>query len=242
MRKLKCILLVLFRIHFLLSLFGTLFRLLFFTECGHLGDIWIYKIALTRYLGGENFYQEYFGYFPSFFFFFSLFSTDMLYAMFLVLSTILGSYFLFKIDDGFGVIVCGICLLTIFGGNIDPFMFMVICVCIYLLNNRDELLNKNKILLYNILVCILLAAISFKPSVILIFPYFIYRMRESLSKWIIIYGVGFILFNFYFILHPEYIFYFLDYTIVFFGTGNAYLRPFWLWYIYYYWLLNTKFK
>ena len=188
----------------------------------NLGDYWIYHNAIDRYLRNENFYIEYFGYFPSFFLLAPLVYIGEIYAFFLIVLAFLSFIVLFKIESPNVAILIGFLnLLDIFSGNIDFLIFFVVLLCLW----RNE----------NYTIPILLAFISFKPSVILILPYFLYKSKKR-YLFIITYGASWICFNYYFLLHTEYITYFIDYAIPFFSGGFAYLRYTWLWYVYYYWI------
>lgn len=203
----------------------------------------IYIWAINRFNLGDGLYNLGFIYFPSFLLLQPLFYNYTIYFFFLLICCVISFIILIKIDSMIiAFLFFIISLLFLHSGNIDPFIFLVLLLCILLLNNNKELLNKKKILLNNIMVCFLLAFISFKQSIILIFPYFMYRLRDSLSKCIFFYGLFFILFNFYFILYPNLIIEFWNYAIGCFDHKFELFRPFWVVYIYYYWLLNSKFK
>lgn len=191
-----------------------------------LGDLWIYQKAIIRYNNHENFYTEYFGYFPGFFFLQFFMYNIFIYFIFLLCSATCTFILMEKITKNvpFSLTIYLIELITITSGNIDVFIFPVILLCFY---KKNDILNAG-----------LLAFISFKPTLILILPIFLYQSKSRI-KFLSFFSISWILFNSYFLIHPEYIGYFIDYTFSFFGNRMDYLRPLWVWFSYLYFCNNN---
>jgi hypothetical protein len=194
----------------------------------NLGDHWIYREAIERYLNNGDFYEEYFAYFPSFFLLSFLVYDTSTYAIFLIVSSILCFLFLLILeeDNKYLAYFFGFTnIIVIFGGNIDVFIFLVILICYW----KKE----------NALIAILLAFISFKPTVIIVLPIFLF-LTENRRNFIIFYIISFSLFNFYIILHLELINSYLNIVVPFYVVRFDFLRPIWIWYSIYYCLKTFK--
>ncbi len=215
---------VLFQILVLSNLIGSIFH--FMTNINiNLGDHWIYEIAIQRYWENINPFQEYFVYLPSFFLLSYLVYPILVYFILLITCSLISLFILFKLDNNklMNLSLFFISLLTIMSGNIDVFIFLIILICLW-----NQKLSP-----------FLLAFITFKPTVILVLPYFLYR-SEKRFKFIFYYCLTFILTNYYFILNPNAIWLYYDYTFNTFNMGFAFLRPYWISYVYYFFFMSKK--
>jgi len=106
----------------------------------------------------------------------------------------------------------------IYCGNIDPLIFLIVIVCTQY--NNDYMRG------------ILLAFVCFKPSVILIIPYFIYKVKKKFV-FLVIFCISFAVFNWAFFF--EDMFLFLNRNATMYEDIRIYiLRP---WFIYAYYRL-----
>ncbi len=232
--KIKTIISISFLVFFVVSVIGSVY---FYFFSGFnlrmdyaLGDQWIYQRAIFHYYRNENFYTEYFGYFPSFFLISFLVEDLMIYFAFLSTCAVVSFYLLFQLTSNkiIAISVGIINFLTIFSGNIDPFVCMVVLLSLYYKENE-------------VIPSILLAFICFKPTTFLIVPYFFFVSKHKV-KFIMIFITSFMAFNFYFLLHAEYVFYYYDYCMGFYSNRLDYLRPVWVWYVLYHVLIKEDKK
>ncbi|MHA1252543.1 MAG: hypothetical protein ACTSRP_21335 [Candidatus Helarchaeota archaeon] len=114
--------------------------------------------------------------------------------------------------------------LYLYNGNIDPFIFLVLLICC-------RYIEKEKI------IPALLAFISFKPTIIMVLPYFFYNSKNR-KNFILIYGICLLILNMYLIINFNLIFKFLQYVLFEHGHYIDIIRPYWIYYVYYFGLKN----
>ncbi len=192
----------------------------------NLGDWWIYEKAISRFLNNDIPFQEYFLYLPSFFLLSPFVYNQLIYAIFLICCSAFSLILLLRLekDKYMAAVFTLTSLATIFSGNIDVFMFFVILLSIR----------------YEKLAPYLLGFISFKPSVIFILPFFLYRTNKRI-RFMFLYCLTILLTNYYFLFNFNHIWIYLNYNLNDFDLGLVFFRPFWLSYPYYYWFMS-KYK
>ncbi len=196
-------------------------------------DYGYYSSAVLRFWAGESIYQNNFVYLPSFFILTPIFLDIYIYLSFLLISLVISFIILIKLEDKFWMVFFVLCLpvLYSYNGNIDPFIFMILLICLYS-HKKNEYLAP-----------VLLAFISFKPNVIFILPYFIYVSKKK-KIFILIYLIFLSILNFYFIIQFNVIFEYFDF--IFFNWHQThfmdYIRPYWLYYVYYFGLKEKSNK
>lgn len=195
-------------------------------------DWWFYREALTRYHREEPLYQLGFIYFPSFFYLEPFMRTIRTMFYFLFFSTLVSLGFLLYNEEKpynaflffFYVLFAGGVFI---GGNINPFIFLCVVACCTFKDNV-------------IVPPCILAFISFKPTVILIIPVFIYFARSRILFGSL-YGSFFLLFNSYLITEPE-----IFFQLVNSGISDGYISGMlgdggWQFYSYYY-MVNSRYS
>ncbi|MHA1292607.1 MAG: hypothetical protein ACTSQJ_08075 [Promethearchaeota archaeon] len=185
-------------------------------------DYRYYYAAVQRFWNSEQLYQYNFVYFPSFFFLTPILLNFYIYFLFLLISLAISFILLLKIEENYGMVMFILMLpvLYLYNGNIDPFILMIILICCYY--EKDENIPP-----------ILLAFISFKPTVILIIPYFLY-VSKNRKRFFLLYSSFFILFNLYLIIQYKLFFEFFKYGMFDFGHKIDIIRPYWIYYVYYF--------
>jgi len=188
-------------------------------------DYYVYLDGLNELLNNNLYKTKSFIYLPSFFIFTPLLLNKEIFFNFLIICFILDILLLVKLKENpIIVIFFGMFLISrLFAGNIDVFIFLIITYCLY----KDN----------EILTTILLAFITFKPTVILILPYFVYYSKNR-KRFIIIYSITLILFNIYFLFYPEKILEYIYQGLTFSNDIRVYLCYSWLFYVYYYYFKN----
>ncbi len=185
-------------------------------------DFTYYNAALTRLMSNEKLYQKNFVYSTSFFILSPILINLYLYLIILSICLLFSLILLIKLENNYWNILFLILLpvLYCYNGNIDPFIFLIVLICVYYKNNEY-------------LTPILLSFISFKPTVILIVPYFLYISKNRL-KFILYYVSFFVMFNFYMIMQYQLIFDYLNYLLFEHGHYIDVTRPYWIYFTYYY--------
>jgi len=216
--------------YFLIFLISLLFLMKIFNAESYsiLIDYKAYREGISELKNNKLYQSGSFIYLPSFFFL-SIFLINInIFIVFLVVCLCLSLFLLIKLKESI-IVICLVLfsdIERIICANIDPFLFLVIASCLHL----ESVENKK----YNIyLIPILLAFITFKPTIIFIVPYFLFKSENKL-KFLFIYCFSVISFNFYFIFHFGLIFKFLNYGFLIYQDIRTYLRSFWIYYIYYY--------
>jgi len=194
------------------------------------GDYGVYYEAYVKFWNNERFYWDHLNYLPSFFFL-SIFLVDgFIFAMFLVICSIICFILLLKLEDNyFAVFLFSIILFTlVISGNIEPFVFLItLLCCIYKYNKY--------------LPPILLAFVCFKLNVIFIVPFFLY-WSENRKYFIFTFSASFILFNLYFLFNINQILNFLLYGFSTLNPNNLFLRLTLIYTIYHFVILWEKEK
>ena len=194
-------------------------------------DYGYYYTASLRFWSNEILYQNNFVYFPSFFILTPILYSFSIYYIFLISSLVVSFIFLTKLENNYATVMFFLLLafLHTYNGNIDPFILMVALICLYYEKNQN-------------IPPILLAFISFKPTVIFIIPYFIYTSKHRV-KFILLYGSILLLFNLYFLLHIDVLFQLFNYSFSDWQVTHYmdYIRPYWI-YVVYYFGLKKEYK
>lgn len=240
--KIKKGIVILFLIYLMISI--PLYDIYLIITTQSLGG-WDFEVhyipAYLRFLKNLNFYKEGFVYFPSFFLLFQFISKEVIFIYFLISCMFLSIPLMIRLKLN-TALICTLFLIQI-GRihilNVDPFIFLIILVCL----NLNTLKNKY----VKLFVPIFLAFISFKPSVIIILPYFLYRSENRL-RFALVYCLSFICFNYYFLLNPQFINYFVEYAIRFITFNTKYKKNrgifasfrFWFIFVYYYFLAEEQ--
>ncbi len=197
----------------------------FFVDYGY------YFTASLRFWNNGILYQNNFVYLPSFFILTPFLFSFNIYFVFLMISLIISLIILLKLKEDYGTVVFFMFLafLYIYNGNIDPFILMLVLISIYY--EKDQYLPP-----------ILLAFISFKPTVIFIIPYFLYISKNRV-KFIFLYGSFLLLINSYLVIHIDVLAEFFNYSFGEWQTTHYmdYIRPYWI-YIVYYFGLKKEYK
>ena len=189
-------------------------------------DFNYYYLASLRFWNLQPLYQQGFVYTTSFFIFTPLLFNLQIYVVFLVGSLIICLFLLFKLEKKYWIMLFFILLpiLNLWSGNFDPFIFLVLLLCIYTKKHQN-------------LIPILLALISFKLNVVFIIPYFLYSSKNP-WKFLSYYLLSILLLNFYMIINYGLIFDFISYIFLEWQASHPLdiIRPYWIYYIYYYWI------
>jgi len=194
----------------------------FFPVYEYFVDYFYYQAAFYRLINNQELYKNNFVYLPSFFILAPFILNKMVYFIFLISCLVVSSILLLKLENNIGKVLFFILLplLYLYNGNIDPFIFLILLICCYYIENE-------------IIIPILLAIISFKPTIIMILPYFIYNSKNR-KKFILIYISCLLILNIYIIINYSLIISFLDYLFFEHGHYIDILRPYWIYYIYYF--------
>lgn len=163
------------------------------------GDYRIYIDAIIDYFNGNPYKDPSFVYFPHFFLLMPLYINILIYIGFLGLCIVISVLYMRKNNfNKYATIIFG-AGMTLFclSGNIGVLIAMIALICLYYDNDY--------------LTAILMAFVSFKPTVIIILPYFLWRVDDKF-KSCIVYCLTFVGLNGYFLVNnPEWYFIFLQF-------------------------------
>jgi hypothetical protein len=196
-------------------------------------DYGYYFSAVERFWANDIIYQNSFVYLTGFFILTPVMLNIYMYLILLLISFVIPFILLVKLEEKYWMVVFVLTLpvLYVYNGNIDPFIFMIILICLYYSKENEYLAP------------ILLAFVSFKPNVVFVIPYFLYISKKRI-KFIILYLVFLILFNINLILQFNVIFEYLEYVLFDWHQGHSmdYIRPYWIYYVYYFGLKEKYLK
>jgi len=162
-------------------------------------------------------------YFTSFQHLYSIIEPIDIYIPFIIICTILSAIIILILLKEYMVVFAYIVpqmLGRIVCGNIDPFIFLIIVICLYFKEN-------------NYFVPILISFICFKPTIFLIVPYFLYVTKNKYI-FLSIFCLSFVIFNFdFFLLGIQGILDFINASYSVHSDYHLYFR-YWMTYVYYY--------
>ncbi len=215
---------------------------LLITYKGGIGNIdyRIYLFAYNNYKSGKPYYtnssicgRTCFAYFPSFFIYFQYIYSFEIYIYFLLICVTLSCAILLVINKNDNDKI--VALALIIGsfnccGNIDPFVLLIISTCLLFKENR-------------FIPPILLGLTSFKPTMIIILPYFLWKNNCKLL-FCSLFVSSFLAINYYAEPNLNTYFDWWRYATNGYSSRIDYLRPMYVWYIYYFWFkeLDNKRK
>ncbi len=204
-------------------------------------DYEIYLFAYHNYILDKPYYTNSpicgntcFAYFPSFFVYFQFIYSYEIYIYFLLICIAISCAILLVINENDSERIVAVALIigsfNFNGGNIDPFILLIISVCLLFRNNKY-------------ITPILLGLTSFKPTMIIILPYFIWKNKNKLL-FCSLFASSFLCINYYAEPNLSRYFDWCHYATIGYSNRIDYLRPMYVWYIYYFWFkeLDGKHK
>ncbi len=232
-------------LYIIIGSFGTIISMIYLliTLKGDIGNIdyLIYRWAFQRYKDGSLYYGDTgdygrigFAYFPSFFIYFQFIYSFEIYIYFLLICIAISCALLLVINKSDNERIVAVALIVgsfnFSGGNIDPFILLIISICLLFRNNKY-------------LPPILLGLISFKPTMIIVLPYFLWKYKSKLF-FCLLFISAFLCINYYAEPNLSRYFDWWHYATIGYSNRIDYLRPMYIWYIYYFWFkeLDGKHK
>ncbi len=160
-----------------------------------------YSPAIQKYWNNLDVFYE-LNYFPSFFVLTPFYINLEVYIVFLTCCWIGSTYLLFKLEKNYFVVLVfsSFTYIYILIGNIEPMSFFILLIAFFYKENEY-------------IPPILLAFICFKLTMFLTIPYFLYKANNRILFILLFIGF-FLLFNFQFLFHVNYIFQFLSFGMV----------------------------